>query len=375
MHAKVYRWIVVATFLGAVIGQVPCARGEEELRVSADGDLAWEAVVKASEDPPEGRAIRGRRITGSERLRLRSLLHPRELAAADMAAAFRERHPGHPKAAAALRTEMEQLILAADVAISSDGHVFSRVDRLVRELVVDGRFAEKERFGLSAAVLGRVAYARVNGLTNVADLPALLDMELRDARYLRQALPSVDEVWVKYVLIAGQLTPEKARPVLDEILEFAPAGQQRLKAEGLRWRLNAEGKPFQLAFTAVDGRAVDTSEWRGKVVLVDFWATWCGPCVAEVPKLRQIYDRYHARGFEVVGVSLDTDREALERFQTRNQLPWPQYFDGQGWNNRFVVRYGVSLVPAMWLLDKRGVLRHLDARDHLAEKIEALLSE
>jgi thiol-disulfide isomerase/thioredoxin len=92
-------------------------------------------------------------------------------------------------------------------------------------------------------------------------------------------------------------------------------------------------KPLDLKFTALDGRAVDFASLRGKVVLLDFWATWCGPCVEEVPHVVAAYRKYHDQGFEIVGVSLDQDKDAVQAFTAANGMTWPQYFDGQGWKN------------------------------------------
>jgi thiol-disulfide isomerase/thioredoxin len=115
-------------------------------------------------------------------------------------------------------------------------------------------------------------------------------------------------------------------------------------------------EPLDIRFTALDGREVDLAQLRGKVVLIDFWATWCGPCVAELPNVRSVHNRYHDRGFEVVGISLDrdTDRQKLIDFVAKNQMPWPQHFDGKGWKNEFAVRYRINSIPATFLLGPDG---------------------
>ena len=89
------------------------------------------------------------------------------------------------------------------------------------------------------------------------------------------------------------------------------------------------GKPTPpLKFKALDGREVDLEKLRGKVVLLDFWATWCPPCLEAIPNVRAAYERFNKEGFEIVGVSFDADRQRLEDVVKRENIKWPQYFDG-----------------------------------------------
>ena len=134
-------------------------------------------------------------------------------------------------------------------------------------------------------------------------------------------------------------------------------------------------KPFDLKFTATDGSEVDFANLRGKVVLIDFWATWCGPCVAEIPNVVATYEKLHGKGFEIVGISLDQDKGKLEAFVKDKAMPWRQFFDGQGWKNEISTKFGINSIPAMWLINKKGMLVSTDARDGLAVQVEKLLAE
>ncbi len=155
-------------------------------------------------------------------------------------------------------------------------------------------------------------------------------------------------------------TPAKSRALADELIASSAPEEYKLWTKGFLNRLDSHGKPVSLRFTAVGGREVDLSKMKGRVVLVDFWATDCGPCVAELPRVKAAYDRFHAQGFEAIGISCDTDKEKLERYVKQHDILWPQYFDGkQQDDNKFTVEFGIDGIPHMFLVDKKGFL-HFD---------------
>jgi thiol-disulfide isomerase/thioredoxin len=135
------------------------------------------------------------------------------------------------------------------------------------------------------------------------------------------------------------------------------------------------GQPISLQFTATDGSSINMGELRGKVVLVDFWASWCPDCIREMPAVRQIYQKFREKGFTIIGISLDKDEQALANFVARKLIPWPQYFDGKGWENDFARKYGVHAIPEMWLINQRGEVASTDISvEELEQKTEQLLS-
>ena len=125
----------------------------------------------------------------------------------------------------------------------------------------------------------------------------------------------------------------------------------------------AIGKPFP-AFAEKDlnGQPLTLADFKGKVVLIDFWATWCGPCVAELPNVLAAYEKYHGKGFEVIGISLDQSRDALTGFIKEKNMKWVQYFDGLGWNNKLGEQFGIHSIPATFLLDGEGKIIAKDLR-------------
>jgi len=134
-----------------------------------------------------------------------------------------------------------------------------------------------------------------------------------------------------------------------------------------------EGDVIDMTFRPLKGDKVDLAAMKGKVVLLDFWATWCGPCVAELPNVKEAYKKYHDKGFEIVGISLDSDEGRLENFVKENDMPWPQHFDGGGWDNKLAKEYGIRSIPAVFLVKDNEVIATGVRGSLLEEKLEELL--
>ncbi len=152
---------------------------------------------------------------------------------------------------------------------------------------------------------------------------------------------------------------DKAKAFLTKVKEdlsgHPQGGQvsQFLDQLGGELYLPGVGDEMKVAFTDIAGKEIDLAK-MDKVVLVDFWATWCGPCVAEMPNVIATYEKYKDQGFDVVGISLDEDKAALETFIAEKKMPWPQYFDGKGWENELAQHFGIRGIPATFLVGKDG---------------------
>jgi thiol-disulfide isomerase/thioredoxin len=128
--------------------------------------------------------------------------------------------------------------------------------------------------------------------------------------------------------------------------------------------------------TDLEDNAVKLSDYvgNGKVALIDFWASWCPPCRASIPGLKKVYDEYKDKGFEIVGVSLDSKKDAWEKGVSDLQIPWPQMSDLKGWQNAGAALYGVNSIPHTVLVDKEGniVAKNIHGEE-LTNKLDELL--
>jgi peroxiredoxin len=126
--------------------------------------------------------------------------------------------------------------------------------------------------------------------------------------------------------------------------------------------IGSEARPLE--GTSLAGGNVSLADFAGRVVLIDFWATWCEPYTQELYHLLDAYDAFHERGFEVLGVCLDRelDRARLVRFVANRGMVWPQLHDGRGWDGAAARAYGVDALPSSVLVDRDGRIHRVDLR-------------
>ena len=130
----------------------------------------------------------------------------------------------------------------------------------------------------------------------------------------------------------------------------------------------------EFAQNDASGKSVSLASFKGKYVLVDFWASWCGPCRAENPNVLKAYSKYHPKGFDILGVSLDEKKDKWEEAIKKDNLNWTQVSDLQGWKNSVAVLYGVQAIPMNFLIDKDGKIIAKGLRgDDLGKKLSEVL--
>ena len=275
---------------------------------------------------------------------------------ADFAKDFYAKYPSHPKAMELMRQRWQ--ILAS----------LGRGDDVIKE--TDQMLAANPDDAARADLLFARAAALMSGRDVSKAAPAVDEFikaapkDPRGASLLsRMAMRAQD--------------PAESKKINQRIVDNYPNSPSAGYAKGQIHRSESVGKPFDLKFTdAISGKDISMADLKGKVVVVDFWATWCGPCVGEMPNMKKLYAQYKDKGVEFIGVSLDQPGDGLQKlkdFVAKNEITWPQYYQGKGWDSEFSSGWGINSIPCVFVIDAEGKLYSTDARGKLEKMIPTLL--
>ena len=227
----------------------------------------------------------------------------------------------------------------------------------------DTNAPEELRYELRVDLLGRELQARAAA---GADMKAELE---KAGRELVKSFPNGPEGYEILMELSVDADLLKTHEFGELMANSGGPPEFTALGKGLQRRIDAIGKPLPIEFKAADGRAVNLTALSNKVVLVDFWATWCPGCVALSPTVKKLYDQYHTNGFAVVGINFDDETNQAQRFIKEEGLAWPQFFGGRGPENKFGRDYSIDAIPVVWLADRKGILRDIHGTTDLEAKV------
>jgi thiol-disulfide isomerase/thioredoxin len=276
--------------------------------------------------------------------------------------------PGNPELATLLPERWEALagiVRVRNYARTVAWHLIAELNEVIATAKSDGMKKDAAYWKAQVVSFPRFVKASAPKWKAIDEFIALDPKDERGAELLFELSDSLED------------EPAELKALYTRIAREYPDSDWGRLSEGSLRRLDTVGKPFDLEFTdVISGAEISMKGLKGKVVVIDFWATWCGPCVAEMPTLKKLYAEYKDKGVEFIGVSLDEKEGGLEKlkaFVTKEGISWPQYFQGDGFESKFSTSWGINAIPAVFVVDQEGKLVSIEARGQLETMIPDLL--
>jgi thiol-disulfide isomerase/thioredoxin len=353
------------------------------------GDAAWAEVLKAMRAPNPPAEWQTKEPSKEEVAAWELKNGLLAGAAADLAKEFYKKFPQHEKAEESRKLELKLLNVSIELGNTNKQ---ARLDELTDERLKDPSVPADEKFDLRAQRILKSVMDVLTAKESPNRISVLANAE-KQTRALQPEFPKREEVFELWMMIArGYMSAPQLQTVAESkgfaesepfkkcraiIADVARNGQGDFKDQAVAQlkMLGRLGKPIDVKFSDLEGKDINTKKLRGQVMLVDFWATWCPPCRAALPEVKETYAKLHEKGFEILGISLDKDKSDLTKLLAEEKMTWPQHCDGTGWENKLVEAFDITSLPTMWLVDKKGILRDLNGGDSMAAKVEQLLAE
>lgn len=229
--------------------------------------------------------------------------------------------------------------------------------------------AENDFYAIQAFVLG----ARREGMTEERRVLGTIE---RYEAFLTNHPKSDHLPVIRASLVRGLLSQKLLDRAVAQVARLQtefPDHAATQRAVGQLFLATAVGKPFAFTHTTSDGHTIKTTDRLGKVLIVHFWAAREKRSTTALPELVSLYQAFHDKGLELIGVNVDADRNQMTKAMGQHDMPWPQYFDEKGMENDVLVATGVVRIPTYFVIDRKGILRAMPAGNQLRGLVEKLL--
>lgn len=287
--------------------------------------------------------------------------------------------PLHAQESSVAATEFNKIASKLKVMMGSTppDKIYSEAKAMLDSFI--GKYPDSREAGRARLILSQL------GIQLGKDEEALVYMnDFLSSKYADED-PNI-KIQVKYMIGLSYINLERfdeAQKVLGSIATSTEDINPKLRNSAKMQLDRIESlKKLKIGMPAIEfeaerfgGGKIKLKDFRGKVVLLDFWATWCAPCRQEMPNVKKIYEEFHRKGFEIIGISLDREKYKLEEYIKSNKISWPQIFDGSGWDSKIGRLYAVASIPNTLLLDREGKIRYKNLRgEDLRKAVDELVN-